>query len=743
MPVFDGTTLSKIAALQARRAAGYTDEVFQLVKIEWPSPDGSIYYSVIDPNQAATVAPGVSPIDVRIIAENDPEWFLPVSVDSSIGDEELNIEMWDFDEAISTLMVDHGEGVKVFLYYYFPYNSLLLPMWHGHLRFEDEATIDAIKLTASQGIRSGESVIPSRGHYEWCSAVFGGLLLTQGQIDEGDCPFNLHIAGGVGINNPGTGLPWTFCDRKDHASCTARGVDTKYHLSHNGQSLVVQNNQTSGGSLFSTSQNNQTNLTEPVTVIVGTRRKYGMKVMHFRRDENRNNPEHGWFFAQYEGCEGPIKSITQVKVTVGGETKFDPFHYAGYRLGGKAQTPYPSGNYRLTEHSYSGTSHILYNFGYVNPTKVNPEDASASALFEGLDNIRVYTNSTTYTSIFTNNRVWFLARVLCDKRWGYGYDYTDLDIDSFIAAADWVDDQVTFTDPFGTEWTHVRGSCDAELIGRKLQEQIEDICLAGRLSRPFLFNGKIHIVPLKALDSGELAACPVFTDEGDSPNIIWEDDKSTLKIKRKSSFELTNQVKINFDDILNNYQQRPLRPIEDLDAQLAAGRVLGKTTRKVNSKEYNLLGAVHEALATKVGWAILDLGPNDDGGLQNNCMPSFKAWVLDTLNLHVEKVIKIDSSRLTKYGFEYFRIKKIKHQADLTVELELVAYNETYMNAFEETAVITPPMLCSIDADCPAGYQCVNGTCVPIIDPPICEPDFGTVTYTNGVLRVPIDECII
>lgn len=751
MASYDGTTTTKIANLRTLLRQGYTPAIYQLLRVDWPSPDGTIYYASIDVEQVATISPGVSPIDVRIVPENNPEWFLPAQVDATIGDSEIDLELWDEDEVISNLLIDHGEGVKVRLYSYFVYtyngtpSSLLLPYWDGHLRYEDDAAVDVIKLKAAQGLQSGDAEMPSRGHYEFCSAVYGGLQATQAAIDEGDCPSNKHIGGAIGNNNPSTGLPWTFCDRRSTSSCTARGVDPLYHLSHAGTGLTVVNGQTSGGSLFSTSQGNETNLPEPVSVIMGTRRKYGMKVMHYRRDLNNNHPEDGWFFAQYEGCEGPVRSISQAKITVGGKTQnANPIHY-NYRLGTKAQNPYPAGNYRLTDHGYSGTSHILYNFGYVNPANINPEDASASAMFEGLDNIRVYTNATTYTSTFTNNRVWQIARMLCDKRWGFGYDYADLDIDSFIAAADWADDTVTFTDVFGTAWTHIRAQSDVELIARKVQEQFEDMCIAGRLSRPFWFNGKICIEPLKALSSGELAACPVFTDEGDSRNIIWEgegeDARSTLTFSRKSSFNLTNRVKINFDDIENDYQQRPLRPIEDLDAQLAAGRVQGNKARKVNSKEYNLLGVVHEPHATKLGWSILDLGPCDDGGLKNNCRAKFKLWVIDALDLHPEKVIKITSSRATKYGFQYFRVKNIEHTSDLTVEIECQAYNSTYMDAFETAAVILPPMMCSVDTDCPDGFECINGVCVRIPPPPICEPVIGDIIFENGFLTVPINPC--
>jgi hypothetical protein len=350
----------------------------------------------------------------------------------------------------------------------------------------------------------------------------------------------------------------------------------------------------------------------------------------------------------------------------------------------------------LTTHGYSGTWHIRYNFGWSDESgRDRPGRRIGDGITNGLCNIRVYTDVDTYTETTSNNRVWQIARMLTDKRWGYGYDWSRLDIQSFIDAAAWAATQVEYTDPFGRVWSHERSRSCVELIGKKVQQQIEDMCIAGRLSRPFLFNGKIHIEPLKALTADELAACPVFTDEGEDANIIVEEsdgvERSSVRVvERKSDLDLINQVNITFDDRMADYAETPLRPIEDVDAQLRAGVVQGDNTRKVNGKSHALLGVVEEAQATKLGWSILDLGPLDEGGLQNNLPVKFKAWFLDTLELHQEKVIKVVSSKLTKYGFTYFRVKAMERQSDLIVELRVQAYNETYMATFE-TEVTPPP----------------------------------------------------
>ncbi|MBK8468194.1 MAG: hypothetical protein IPL32_20460 [Chloracidobacterium sp.] len=71
----------------------------------------------------------------------------------------------------------------------------------------------------------------------------------------------------------------------------------------------------------------------------------------------------------------------------------------------------------LTTHGYSGTAHIRYNFGWCDPSTISPDNATASAIRTGFNNVRIYTDDVTYTTGTTTNRAWQLARILTDKRW--------------------------------------------------------------------------------------------------------------------------------------------------------------------------------------------------------------------------------------------------------------------------------------------------------------------------------------
>lgn len=724
MPEFDLTTQGKIAEIRQRRIDGETIETYEMIRIGWPSPDGAVYYSVL-PLDDLEAPPAVGPIETRLLAENSPAWFQTVSLDASLGDEEVEFELWDADGVISDLLETHGEGSAVELIYYFPVNGLLLTAWHGHLRVEDEADIERVRLTAAQGFRSSEALVPRRAHYQECQNIFGAVFTSQAELDEhAGCPYNRHLPGGVTGNLNG-GVPFTSCPRRTLAQCTARLGNARFHLSHQTVSAIVINNQTSGPRLLSTSRGNETNLKEAVRVVMGQRRIYNMQVVAYRKDLNNNTPDRGLFVGLYEAAEGPVENISLVRFNVKGVLQNAvALHYA-HIFGENGQAVLDP---NLSGHAYSYTALVRYAFGWVDPRTVEPGDASATAVITGLNDIRIYTDADTYTTGYTTNRVWHIARILCDKRWGFGLDYDRLDIPSFITAAEWAAENVRYTDINGDHWDHVRAESNVELIARKVQQQIEDMCLGGRLSKPFLFNGKVHIVPLSALTEEELAAAPEFTDEGDHRNILWDGIRSTLKRQRQSDSELINRIECTFDDIEQDYLEQPLPPVEDINAQLAAGRIVGDYAKKINPKKYNLLGVVKKAQGMKLAWGLLDLGPFDEGGLMNNLRLKFKIWFIDSLELHPYKIIRVTSSQLTRYGFTYFRIMKMQRNNDLTVDIEAQAYNEDYMDTFETV----------IDLEEPPSPPWPTEP-IPTPPPQIPGPlpiDIDNVTYEDGFLTV-------
>ncbi|HEY8562790.1 MAG TPA: hypothetical protein VIL74_20600 [Pyrinomonadaceae bacterium] len=731
MPELSTEILEKIQTLR-EISNGFSQplEVYELLEIDWQT--GAVYYSAIQTDDVSSVSMPVSPVNCLIIPKSYPAHFFEVESDSSLSDGKITLEIWDggvlnpstnlIEGAgnFADLVEANGEGTPAEVFFWFPAVELLLSVWQGHLRNSEDSDAEVWRGEIANGFRSPDLPLPRRAHYTECQAVFGGLLDSLAEIEENDCPYDIHLPGGT-VGTPG----FTSCPRKSPADCTARGVNPLFHLSHNSTEVTVLNNQTKGPQLYSISRGNESNLKEPVRVVMGVRRVRDMQVIAFRRDYNNNSPDKGFFNAMYEACEGPIESFQAVYVN-GQQAAAQ--HYAD-RLGARGQSLIDSTSNQLSTHGYSGTAYLRYNFGWVNPGTVGPDNMRATAIVFGLNDVRVFLNESSYFSIWTHSRPWHIARMLCDKRWGFGLDYARLNIDSFIAAAAWSDAWVSFTDPDGTEYQFWRSVSAVELVSRSTQQQIEDMCLAGRFTRPFLFQGKIHIVPLKALTPEELAAAPVFTDVIDGttvPNIVRDSEgKSSLTRSQKSDLDIPNRVEGTFHDSTKDWTEQTAPVAEDVDQQLRAGRVMGDHTRRVVTKKYSYLGVVQKGQAASLSYFLLYFGEFAEGGILNNLEIKFKCWFLDALTLYEGKVIKVVSDQLTRYGFDHFRIKSLKRSGNLMVEITAQAHDNDALDAFETGGTGEP--------DDPT-YN------FPTLKPP-CQLEIENVSFANGVLSIAIGVC--
>lgn len=719
MPELDALTKQKIDDLRAISNNWSTAiEVYELLRLDWST--GAVYYSTTAVDELSPNLPVESAVLPLIVPKDGAAHFFEIETDASLGDEEIDLEIWDAGGSFTDLVYANGEGTRAEVYLWFPAVELFLAVWQGHLRTSDDADAFYWRGRIASGFRSPDLPSPRRAHWRECQAVFGGLLAAQEEIDSNDCPYDRHLGGIVGALDPATGQPFARCPRKTLANCTERGVDPLVHLSHQSQVVTVLNGQTKGPQLYSISRGNESNLKDAVRVVMGERRVRDMTVLAFRRDYNTRTPAHGWFDAIYEACEGPILGFRDVIVS--GQPA-QAIHYA-YRRGGRGENPI---NAALTTHGYSGTAILRYNYGWVDPASVSPENMRAEAVVSGLSNIRVYSDEHTFTEEFTKNRAWQIARIITDKRWGYGLDYRRIDIKAFLALAAWSSDFVSFTDPDGTVYPHQRALSDVELVERSVQQQIEDMCLAGRFSRPFIFQGKLSIVPLRAATDAELAAAPVFTDEGDNRNIIVDDDGlSTLKRSQKSDLDIPNRVEATFHDRGDNWQESVAPPAEDISQQLNAGRVLGDTSRRVVTKKYNFLGVTDKGHAVKLSYGILYFGEFDEGGILNNLKIKFNIWFMDALELYETRIIKVQSSQLARYGFEYFRIIKKSRAGNLHVGIEAQAYNHEAMLALE--TIVDPPLGGGDGGGGGGGGE-------------ICPLAFGNVEYKDGFINIPILPC--
>jgi hypothetical protein len=337
--------------------------------------------------------------------------------------------------------------------------------------------------------------------------------------------------------------------------------------------------------------------------------------------------------------------------------------------------------------SYSGTA-VGYGRIQGDFTNATASDYSGSWRTLGLNDVRVFSDPNTYVEGYTTNRVWCLLHVLAHLRWGYGQDYPRSDIQSFIDAAAWCDEFVTLTDANGNTFSGVRSTFNAEVTARAIQQQVKDICTAGRLGIPFEFEGKDVIVPLKAEEVDD-PAIPVFTDEGPNRNIVYDGAKSSLSWSVISDETLTNQWTVNFDDATNGGVDTQLI-FGDQPQQLRAGRAWGDHSKRVLNKSQSAFGITSQQEAARFGNSLLYLGPLDSGGILNPFSVKFTTWYSKAFNVQNYKIIKVVNAKLqsrmsqyfTSRGLEpypdadytVFRVMKYTRKGDLRIDIEAQQY---------------------------------------------------------------------
>lgn len=667
----------KLAELRTMQQNGISPRVAELAVIEWPAPDGPIYYGTRIAADLLNKPELLDRLDGPIELRLRQGMFLDVPTSAGISDDKVTFDFWDGDNELTRLTQTHGAGQRVEIYYYFSDVDLVVSEWWGHWQPPDEVDVDRFRGSAESGFRSSNLTLPSRAFFTGCQAVFGGLLHTQAEIDEGDCPYNRHLGGSAtgsdpsyqnnangtigasgqfiktsggsdwncgashnvpvnatddarircvvldgfsvvgfwvtdsprtgnadchvclqfnptdhsvtfrwgnhdiqlfranaarwtsgdefeiirrngiykvyknasefvvadwipplpaapaylgvavqfvgagfssvavavggdigaspsfGLLEPSTGQPFTSCPRNNLAACTARLGDTKSYLAFD---TVIESHfvgQTKGPNLTVTARGNETNLKRPLRVIAGQRHVSDLDLITFVVEPNTNHPEQGFVKCLFACSEGSVQSVNTGKIN--GAT-IAPEH-TNYRTGERRQG---QTSFSPNILNYSGTS-LFMGRAQGNFQNASAEDLRGEVDIQGSKDVRVYTSADEFSEQYTAERGWWLLHIMRNKRWGYGLDAQRVLMQDFIDIDRWCREIVSVKDKDGNVLTGQRTTFNAELIDRTAQQQITDLCLAGRFSLPFPHRGKLRVLPLRR--ASELFSPAVFTDK--------------------------------------------------------------------------------------------------------------------------------------------------------------------------------------------------------------------------------------
>lgn len=461
---------ARLRALVGIIDAGESPRVAELVAVYWPQPTGAVYYAATQadashPGLAAKIA--FAPVEARLAyAEGEP--FCEIVHEESLSDDELELDLWDADGRVSDLFYEHGAGVRVEIFYYFSDVDLLLSQWWGHLQPPEEAGAERFVASAAFGFLSAMQPLPRRAFFVGCQAVDGLLLTTQAEIDEGDCPRNMHLGGSVGV----PGMEFHPCERRSRADCVAHIGDSLSYLAFDTVVEAIAN-RVGGRTYLEISRGNEGSLNKPLRVIIGRRRVRDLDVIRYTAQTNAKDPDQGYVRAEFAVSEGPLRSMSNCAVNDAliGE------QHLNRRLGEKRQ---PATNFSPNAGNDSGTAKFFAVYGPTNPANHSASSLRGSCDLEGSTDLRVYTGETAFTEQYSTDRAWGLLHALRHKRWGYGLDVARLAIEKdFIPLSAWTQQLVAVTLADGTLTTAPRSTFHAELTDRNVQQQVNDLCCTG------------------------------------------------------------------------------------------------------------------------------------------------------------------------------------------------------------------------------------------------------------------------
>lgn len=701
---FDAAKLAEFKTIEQPAVA-------EIVAVYWNAPDSVKYYSftAVDELINFSACP-LKPVEPRLTRRN----FLEFELSADISDDQIPLEFDDADREITNLFYRSGEGVKVELFYYFPDVDWLCSVWWGQLLPPDEADYEKFRAKAATGFLSQLLPLPRREIRSSCAAIFGGLLATQAEIDTNDCPYNRHLGGGVG-NLDGNNQPFTRCPRDTRQTCGAILGNPAYFMGANGGNFTYVSSPRPGGN--SVAKGNESNLKNPLRVILGAKHVRDFDVFFAAVERDPARADRAFLAVLFRIAEGPIDAFFGFQINdihVGSQH----FFWRNGQIGGPP-VGYPPGN----AFSYSGTGIAFGRIGYV-PDSFDTRQIKSFAAVHGINNIPVYSTPTMFVRRWTNSRAWNLLECYRNRRWGRGYAESRFDLPSWIDTAEWCAKTITFTPPDGTPTLTLphRTIFDAVLEGRPSQNVIADICRSGRLGIPFQHNGKYKIVPLRK--ETDLASVPVFSDTGENRNILRASGgKPLISYKILSDRDLPNKLVLTYEDgTFVTDIERPLT-FEDEAQQFRAGRAFGDSGLRVVERRVNAFGVRSFSEAIKLGWQTLYLGDFDEGGLKNNLRVALTVWFADALGLQKYQIIKIESPLIAAFGFQYFRLQKLRRNSDLSVRLTAQAYPVDYYETMEiETgasgSVAQPDMQLR----------------------PLPEPaGFGDIAYNDGQFSITVD----
>jgi hypothetical protein len=240
--------------------------------------------------------------------------------------------------------------------------------------------------------------------------------------------------------------------------------------------------------------------------------------------------------------------------------------------------------------------------------------------------LRVYTDLVTYSRESTSNPAWVLMDLLI---WA-GFQYSELDIQTFIDAAAVCDVAIPYEDQYGVSSTHARYSCSmvlnqkrsaADLI-RSLRQSFGAILVpnssTGKLQvfiegtlasqQPAAVDGSNYNTPIasQALTGGVVNGYVAY----DFTKFGREGNKNTLAIETPNNAAIPNRVSFQF---INSEREYAADSISVVDAA-AVARIDQEVAQSLDVEGVNTIDQAKRIAARSLARGLRGNGRGDTGG---------------------------------------------------------------------------------------------------------------------------------
>lgn len=674
--------------------AGSTIACCEYLEVQW-SNSVTNYYGVSALHTIPPFANIGHIIEPRIIASKRTDPFHDLELNPDLRTENVTVTFDDIDKAMTTLFKTYSSGVSCIVHLYYPDVDLDVEVWWGQLQAPTIYGWKTLKTTISNGYRSRELLIPGRSMRKECTAqIFGGKLPTVEAVRTSLCPYDKHLGGVVGVNDPVTTVPYLDCPKTIEA-CEARFGTSKYFGGFLTDS-TAESSPNQGNPYLALSHSNASNFTDPIRVIFGFKYVKSSLVLQWK-PLTPPGYEDGWVTAIFAVGEGPVENIINFRFN----GQLTGANYINIRKGARGQAPVYYGT-DVTVSNFSSTAHVLAQLSEVDTANISGSgDLTGECQVVGFNQVGVYNSSgVKVNNAYSEDRVWCLLELYMNQKFGMGYAEAEFNLPNWWLASNWLATVVTFvaTYPDGETLTlsSKRSTFNAIVDGRPVAEVVEDICRGGSISVPFQDAGKFNIAQFRKATSGELSAARVFYDTGDAPNIIRERGQPPMiEVSQTPENKVVNEVELRFEDSANLDIERPI-VVDDPDQKLKAGRQLGPDYFLSVPKKFSGFGITSLQEGVRHAYRLLKFGQFDEGGTDNNLQLKITVPFEQALGITRYEIIKVESDLLdnfdlpsgivtdtARYPVEYFRVLRMKKVSGGRCEITAQVYNHTAYTNFE------------------------------------------------------------